>query len=89
MRVTIDEAGYEAPALEIEFGGTGCRQFTLVAANGNNPAATDQHMAKTQGFGREDLGIGKEFQQVRRPGTKSGGAILHYPITPKQMVCRS
>ena len=89
MRVSIDEAGYETPALEIEFGCTGRRQFTFVAANGNYPAATDQHMTKTQGFGCEDLGIGKEFQQVRGPCTRNGGAILHYPITPKQMVCRS
>jgi hypothetical protein len=58
MRMSVDEAGYQAPPFKINFGGARRRQPGLVVADGNDPAATDQHMTKAQVLGREDLGIG-------------------------------
>ena len=58
MRMPVNETGYQAPPFKIEFSGGCHRQFGLVAADGNNPAAANQHMTKTQILGREDLGIG-------------------------------
>ena len=58
MRMPVDEAGYQAPPVKIEFSGGCHRQFGLVAADGNDSATANQHMTKTQILGREDLGIG-------------------------------
>lgn len=58
MRMAVDEAGYDAPPLEIELGGIARLKLGLVAADGNDPAATDQNMTETQILGREDLGVG-------------------------------
>jgi hypothetical protein len=58
MRMPVNEAGYQALPSKIEFSGECHRQLGLVATDGNNPAAANQHMTKTQILGREDLGIG-------------------------------
>jgi len=54
----INEAGYQALPFKIEFSGGCHRQLSLGAADGNNPAAANQHMTKTQILGREDLSTG-------------------------------
>jgi hypothetical protein len=59
MRMAVDEAGYDAPPLEIDLGGIARLKLAFVLADSDNPAATDQNMTKAQILGREDLGVSK------------------------------
>ncbi len=73
----VDETRYQPPSLEIEIAGMRRRKTVLVITDSNDPAASDQDMTKAQILGREDLSIGKEFQQGMGPGVKKRGVILH------------
>ena len=63
VRMPVNKTGYQAPPFKIEFCGVRRSNLCHFVADGNNSAATDQHMTKAQILGREDLGIGKKFQQ--------------------------
>jgi hypothetical protein len=81
----VNEAGNQAPPFKVKFSGMRYRELGLGAADGNNPATTDQHITKAQVLGREDLGIAKEFQQGRGPASKKGSLYYTTEPTPNRL----